>query len=213
MPSGRPSRTAAAAARPPYSRPTATELVAGRSATPQRVARELAVLEVADRVRREQAVALEERPQEPRSAVARATTSDRGVPRRRPSSSRLASVADGRTSLREPTVAAPGLGRPHLLRARRASGRRSAARPPTARGWLRPPDATDGARSTPSLGDDARDQLGRRDVEGGIEGDRPFRRDRHAADLEDLVGGCAPRSWMAAPSGVAGSSVDTGAQT
>ena len=125
-----------------------------------------------------------------RSVVVRATTS--------------LAAADGDGRHQPPTSAAAGLGgsagrgdRPVDAPRR---GRRSERWPRVARRGRRP--ASNGGRDDALLGDDAGDQLGRRDVEGRVADLRPGRRDRARRGSSRTSSALRSSIGIAAPSGV-----------
>ena len=164
-------------------------LVAVAGDAPAR-ARELALLEVADRVGRVQPVPLEERAQQ--APVGRRPGDDRAAPADRDGGHQSATAAGSAVASATPVGRAwrrqPGRGRlvgdarPDRAEAGHRCPALAAARWPREAGLER--SAEDAL-----LGDDAGDELGRRDVEGRVADVGAGRGDADAAELEDLVGG------------------------
>ena len=192
MPSGRPIRNSGCGVSPPYSRPMATELVARTARRPSGCARTRGPRGRRSRTPRTggRARGTPAGGRGPRSRARR--RSDRGVPRRRPSSSAWSSRSPMVGRPRRPTVAASGSARPRP--SPRAARIRSPIRGSAAqRAWSASTAPAIARRTAP----EARPPRSRCRVmssagvtsNGGFERGRPVRRDRHAADLEDLVGG------------------------
>ena len=174
-------------------------------------ARELALLEVADGVRGVQPVALEVGPQQ--ALVGRRPGDDRAAPADRDGGHQSATAAGSAVASSTPVgsgwASAPGSVAGSSGGAAGRMARKpgiDAQRSRACLGGI----AQAGLERTAQdalLGDDAGDQLGRRDVEGRVADVGPGRGDADAAELEDLVGGRAPRSrspsrprWRGRPS-------------
>ena len=180
MPSSRPIANSGCGVGPLYSRTSAIGASPSQAIAPARP-RELALLEVADARRRRTAGRARGR-----SAGGPCRSSSRATiePRRPTATVAISRPTDGRAgrSRRRPSAAG---------RLGRAAGSRGARhrRPALARSrWPRAAPGSNGAAQDALLGDDPGDELGRRDVEGGVADLGAGRRDADAAELEDLVG-------------------------